>query len=528
MKTISTICFYAQFTKSKVGVNSLTITFDIERITRSDGTRTALVTGGANSITVGRRGLYGYVLTGADLTLYDYVATAISSDSTLDLQEIACLWTLWSTSWHDVLTSALNIASTYGKLVVDNLNATITSRSVAGDAMALTTGAVDDVWDEVLTGATHNVTNSAGRRLRQLSSTIVWDGISQGSGVNGNQIILDVGASSIDGSYDPSLIAIVGGTGIGQCRLILQYEGSTRIATVDRTWKVLPDITSEFIIYADAGREHVNEGLAQGGGLNTIILNSYASSINDNYVNQLIFIRSGLGEDQVGLVTAYNGTTKVATLSENWGIIPDITSAYVVLPTHVHEPEEIATSVWSNSTRTLTSSNGGASAREIWEYETRTLTSWREIISDFWNAIPTWFNLKLNALSSEEDIYLYRGVTNVLFFTGNTNISGSSDITFTVKNKYTDTDEKAILKISLLNGLTVLNGLIYSEPAVDGSIYIINESTGEIKVTLENSPSEKLVPAQSRIYDIKSRVGNTVKLISRGKINILPDVTNEI
>ena len=45
--------------------------------------------------------------------------------------------------------------------------------SVAGDAMTLTAAAtsaqlVDDVWDEVLSGATHNVASSAGRRLRSL------------------------------------------------------------------------------------------------------------------------------------------------------------------------------------------------------------------------------------------------------------------------------------------------------------------------------------------------------------------------
>lgn len=122
---MSTLCFYAQFTASKVGVNSLTVTWDVERITRSDGTRTALVTGGANGITVGRRGLYGYVLTNADLTLYDYIATAITSTTTVDLQEVPALWTLWSTSWHDIATSIMSIAGSIGKLLVDNIDDSI-------------------------------------------------------------------------------------------------------------------------------------------------------------------------------------------------------------------------------------------------------------------------------------------------------------------------------------------------------------------------------------------------------------------
>jgi len=103
---MTTICFYAQFTQSKIGVNSLTVTWDIERITRSDGTRSALVTGGANSIAVGRRGLYGYLLSGADLLLYDYVATALTATVTVDLQEVPALWTYWGTDLNTELSTA--------------------------------------------------------------------------------------------------------------------------------------------------------------------------------------------------------------------------------------------------------------------------------------------------------------------------------------------------------------------------------------------------------------------------------------
>ncbi len=132
---MSTLCFYSQFTSSKLGVNSLTVTWDIEQITRADGTRTALVTGGATSITVGRRGLYGYVLTNADLTLYDYVATAITATTTVDQQEVPALWTLWSTSWHDAATSIMTVVGSIGKRLADYVDAAITSRlapTVAG------------------------------------------------------------------------------------------------------------------------------------------------------------------------------------------------------------------------------------------------------------------------------------------------------------------------------------------------------------------------------------------------------------
>ena len=198
---------------------------------------------------------------------------------------------------------------------------------------------VNGVWDEILTGLTHNIQNSAGKRLRDIASQAIHTGTAQGPGANGNQIQLDLSAVSFDGAYDPSMITITDGTGAGQTRLIYQYEGSTRIATVDRNWKIDPDATSEFIIFSHPGREHVNEGLATGGTINTITLNALASSIDNVYNNQTIFLRSGKGEDQVGHVIAYNGTTKVATVVNDWNDIPDSTTGYAMLP--VFNPDSI-------------------------------------------------------------------------------------------------------------------------------------------------------------------------------------------
>jgi hypothetical protein len=217
----------------------------------------------------------------------------------------------------------------------------------------------DAVWDEVLTGATHNVASSAGRRLRQLASVIVRAGTAQGPGTGNNQIQLDAGASSTNGEYDPGLIFIETGTGAGQARLILQYNGSTKIATVDRDWRINPDNSSEFVILADAGRNSVNEGLAQGGTSTTITLNASASAIDDAYNGQLVFIRSGTGQDQVGLVEDYVGSTKVATIrtrsaTGQWATVPDTTSAYMMIPSLTFTLSEIsgavADGVWDEAT----------------------------------------------------------------------------------------------------------------------------------------------------------------------------------
>ena len=83
------LLFVGQFIASKAGKTGLTVTVDVDRYTLADGSRTALVTAG--SATEGRRGLYHYRLASADLATYQYVATFITADATVDQQEIAAL-----------------------------------------------------------------------------------------------------------------------------------------------------------------------------------------------------------------------------------------------------------------------------------------------------------------------------------------------------------------------------------------------------------------------------------------------------
>jgi len=192
------------------------------------------------------------------------------------------------------------------------------------------------VWDAELSGNSHNDTTSSGRRLRDISTGVIMTGTTNNGNSTVNTIVLDNDASAVDGAYDPAMISITNGTGAGQTRLIYQYDGATKTAVVDRNWKVVPDITSEYTISAHPGREHVNEGLAQGGDTYEIILNVLASDFDDTYVGQLIFVRSGLGEDQIRQVLSYNGTTKVAIVTHAWDVIPDSTTGYVMLPEHLH------------------------------------------------------------------------------------------------------------------------------------------------------------------------------------------------
>lgn len=59
-------------------------------------------------------------------------------------------------------------------------------------------------------------------------------------------LTLDASAVATDDFYNGCLVSIVGGTGVGQTRLVVDYVGSTKVATVAPDWVTNPDSTSIF------------------------------------------------------------------------------------------------------------------------------------------------------------------------------------------------------------------------------------------------------------------------------------------
>ena len=70
---------------------------------------------------------------------------------------------------------------------------------------------------------------------------------------------------------------------------------------------------------------------AQAGAAGTITLDASASATNDFYKGALIFLDGSTGAGQARLCTAYDGTTKVATIVPNWAVNPSVTSTFVIL-----------------------------------------------------------------------------------------------------------------------------------------------------------------------------------------------------
>ena len=66
-------------------------------------------------------------------------------------------------------------------------------------------------------------------------------------------------------------------------------------------------------------------GFAQAGTGTTITLSSDSSSVDGAYVGYTIYISSGTNSGDKRVVEAYDGTTKIATVSA-WTVTPDDTS----------------------------------------------------------------------------------------------------------------------------------------------------------------------------------------------------------
>lgn len=111
---------------------------------------------------------------------------------------------------------------------------------------------------------------------------------------------------------------------------------------------------------ADTGFLTVRTGTAQAGAAGSLTLDAGASAVNDFYKNDLLILTGGAGAGLAAFITGYNGTTKVATVSPNWVITPDVTTTFTIQPfgsipgATAPTAADNAAAVWAAVARTLT------------------------------------------------------------------------------------------------------------------------------------------------------------------------------
>jgi hypothetical protein len=377
------------------------------------------------------------------------------------------------------------------------IEAEVDANNISSDSTA---AVADAVWDEVLTSATHDVGYSAGQRLRYL---ILSGGLAR-AGSTSTAIQLAAAESATDEIHTENIVSIVDGTGVGQTRLIVEYDGATRLATVDREWAVTPSTDSVYELLPFAGILLATHGTAQAGTASTITLATTALAVADSYVGCAIYISSGTGIGQTRLITAYTAG-RVASVSPDWETTPGATSVYKVLPVG----------------RAIVDSIGSAAevlmGTAVWESSTRTLTTPAVTVTE----------------TAAGTISVRRGDTMSQAITGLGDLTGYTTIDFTVKEHEDDLDSEAIIWIRLNasgvdDGLLRFNGAATTGDEDDGAITVDVLGDGDITITLDETRTDDLAVRGGLVYDVQTIISGSVSTLSKGTVNITADVTRAV
>ena len=149
---------------------------------------------------------------------------------------------------------------------------------------------------------TGNITLTAG--------SATWhDGRSETAQAGGsNTITLDSSASSTNDIFNGSTIRTTGGTGSGQTRIISDYNGSSKVATVSVNWTTTPSSDTTFTIDSHVG-QYVENGINFGRARITAVNSStVATGITDVPFHNTDAIASGSWVLETGYEAAWSPT----------------------------------------------------------------------------------------------------------------------------------------------------------------------------------------------------------------------------
>ena len=129
---------------------------------------------------------------------------------------------------------------------------------------------VDLIWDEPLTGATHNVATSSGKRLRQTTAFQQIDSTVIDASATTTTFITGL-TSSVDDFYNESMLVFTDGALAGQVRAIYDYIGATKTIILEEALTSAPVNGVAFAVVSLHIHpvSHIQSGLATAAALAT-------------------------------------------------------------------------------------------------------------------------------------------------------------------------------------------------------------------------------------------------------------------
>lgn len=159
-----------------------------------------------------------------------------------ETDEITAVRMATLTDWIDGGRLDLILDARMAETSIDTTAGAVDTVSTVTNGVGLTAAAVDAIWDELM--ADHQVDASFGLGLNAIDA-------GSASAGTANTITLDSDtASAVADIHNDATIEIVGGTGAGQTRRIIDYAVTTFIATVEPNWITNPASGSKYVVRA--------------------------------------------------------------------------------------------------------------------------------------------------------------------------------------------------------------------------------------------------------------------------------------
>ena len=164
------------------------------------------------------------------------LATQVSVD---DLPTNAELATALGTADDAVLAAIATVQADTDNIQTRLPAALESGRIAAALDSAATAALVDLIWDEPLTGATHNVATSSGKRLRQTTAFQQIDSTVVDASATTTTFITGL-TSAVDNFYNDSMLVFTDGALAGQVRAIYDYVGATKTIILEEALTSAP------------------------------------------------------------------------------------------------------------------------------------------------------------------------------------------------------------------------------------------------------------------------------------------------
>jgi hypothetical protein len=265
----------------------------------------------------------------------------------------------------------------------------------------------------------------------------------------------------------------------------------------------------------------------------TSFVTNLTSAVSSFYSDSTLTFLTGALAGQSRVILSYDGGTKTITVDEAFSSAPADTDEFQIAADHVHPISQIQSGLATTANQLLMM---GAT----FDTSTDSLEALQALItavvggglspSDLEAIIAGVQSVGDNVQQAQVGVLTgYQHSTWTAQLTDLPLLTGYDEIVFTLKRNKYDTDDNAVLKVSDVDGLQVLNGVAQTTPNTDATITVDQETpTGEITLVVQSDIMASVTSSSNYIDGFKKLdVGSDVVLRS-GKTIIRDSGVDEV